>query len=312
MHVSPPASRRRADLTAVRRKDDVLLGFNVRGSNRIVDLHACAVLRPDIVALLDPLRGLLKAILKERDPAEIVLTATETGIDMLLNTAAPLGGRGRTALGTFAQTNGLARISRGHPKQRGTEPLATLRAPVVTFGAVPAAIPPGAFLQATAEGEAALAEVVDEGTDGAKRVLDLFAGCGTFALRLAGADRKRTVLAMDSDDTLLEALRGAAKKGMLAKVGVEDRNLLRKPVPADALNRFDAVVLDPPRGGAMNQTEALAASKVERIVYVSCNPITFARDAAQLLAGGYELAAIRPVDQFLWTPHLELAAVFVR
>jgi 23S rRNA (uracil1939-C5)-methyltransferase len=180
--------------------------------------------------------------------------------------------------------------------------------PMLAVGRFHVPLPPEPFLQPTAEGEGILQSLVAEGVGEAKRVADLFAGVGTFALALAD---RREVHAVDSDRAMIEALASAARAGR-ARVTTETRDLFRRPLmPAD-LARFDAVVIDPPRPGAKAQAEALARSQVRRIAYVSCNPASFARDARILVDGGYRLGRVRPIDQFVWSPHTELAAIFER
>jgi 23S rRNA (uracil1939-C5)-methyltransferase len=177
-------------------------------------------------------------------------------------------------------------------------------------GGVPVPLPPGAFLQATAEGEAALGAFVREAAEGAKRVADLYAGIGTFAFPLAKAGAK--VHAVDAGKAEIAAIEAAARAAVLPGVTAELRDLDKRPLDAGALAGFDAVVFDPPRAGAAAQAAQLAAARVPRVIAVSCNPGTFARDAKLLLEGGYRLARVRPVDQFLWSTHLELAAFFLR
>jgi len=312
LHEVGPGARRRADLTAIRRRDDLLLGYNERGSHRVIDLAACPVMRPEIAGLIVPLRDALHAVLPEGGSAECMVTLTDSGLDLLLSTTAELGMAGRDRLVVLAETADLARVSRSHPRSRGSEPVVVRRRPTIRFGTVDVELPAGAFLQATAAGEAALTEVVVEATRESRRVIDLFAGCGTFALPVAAGDPKRVVHAVDAARPALDALAHAARAVPLPRVTVESRNLMTRPLGAEALSVYDAVILDPPRAGAIDQVEQVAASRVPTVVYVSCNPRSFARDASLLLEGGFELAALRPVDQFHWSPHLELAAVFLR
>jgi 23S rRNA (uracil1939-C5)-methyltransferase len=308
--VSPPGSRRRADLTVSRKKEGVILGFNARGSHRVVDLAACAVLRPSLVALFQPLRGFLAPLMKPGDSAEARLAATDSGADLLLVTALEIGLGARERIAAFAARHDLARVARGHPKRPGIETLIERRAVRMIMGEVPVPLPPGAFLQATAEGEGALRAFVCEAAAGARRVADLYAGIGTFAFPLAKAGAK--VHAIDAGKAEIGAIEAAARAAVLPGVTAEARDLDKRPLDPAALGAFDAVIFDPPRAGAAAQAESLAAAKVPRVVAVSCNPGTFARDARLLLAGGYRLARVRPVDQFLWSTHLELAAFFLR
>jgi 23S rRNA (uracil1939-C5)-methyltransferase len=308
--VSPPASRRRADLTASRKKDGVILGFNARGSHRVVDLGECRVLRPSLAALFQPLRELLAPLMKPGDSAEARLTASDSGADLLLVTAIEMGAGARERVAAFAARHDLARVARAHPKRPGAETLIERRPVRMIMGDVPVPLPPGAFLQATAEGEAALRGFVCEAAAGARRVADLYSGIGTFAFPLAAAGAK--VHAIDAGKAEIAAIEAAARAAMLANVTAEARDLDKRPLDPGALGAYDAVVFDPPRAGAAALAEQLAASKVTRVIAISCNPASFARDAHTLVGGGYRLARLLPVDQFLWSIHLELAALFLR
>jgi 23S rRNA (uracil1939-C5)-methyltransferase len=298
-HLSPPCSRRRATLRALKVGKGAVLGFNAEKSHRIVDMHECHVLRPELFALVGPLRALLSDLAKPKRTAEVQLTLTDQGADVLLR---GLEGEGLTAieqLTSFASTHALARLSldRGLGADVAYEP-----EPVtVTISGTPVPFPVGGFLQATKDGEAALIESVREAVADSTSVADLFAGIGTFALAL------RASYAAEASRDASAALKRAAPRMM-----VEHRDLYRRPLDARELKRFDGIVLDPPRAGAEEQVKALAASTVQRIAYVSCNPATFARDARTLVDGGYRLTWLRPVGQFRWSTHVELAACFTR
>lgn len=306
--VSPPGSRRRADLTALRRRGDVLLGFNARGSHRIFDLEECPVMRPSLVALVPPLRDLLSTVLDEGVRADVILTETASGIELVLVGTMELGRNRRERLVAFADDHDLARVARGHPRQSGYEPIVERRPVQMNFGGIPVSLPPAAFLQATAEGEVALSRVVEKAARGTRRIADLYAGAGTFTFPLAAGGAQ--VHAVEGGRALVRALKAAADASRLNRVTTEERDLDRRPLGPDQLDRYDLVVFDPPRAGARAQVERLVESAVPRIVAVSCNPASFARDAAFLQAGGYDMTRLVPVDQFLWSPHLELAAVF--
>jgi 23S rRNA (uracil1939-C5)-methyltransferase len=289
-HLSPPRSRRRASLKAAAG----LLGFNAEASHRIVDMRECHILRPELFALVAPLRRLLKG------RAGVTMTLADQGVDLLLEGITVEGLEATEAMIAFAREQGLARLALddGYGAQTIWEP-----EPVTTsLSGVPVALPIGAFLQATAEGEAALVAAVREAVGDAGVIADLFAGLGTFALALSG----KIYAAEGARDAVL-ALK-AARRGLF----VDHRDLFRRPLDAAELNRFAAVVLDPPRAGAKELAPHLAASSVPRLAYVSCNPNTFARDARELVDGGYRLQWVRPVGQFLWSTHVELAAAFVR
>jgi 23S rRNA (uracil1939-C5)-methyltransferase len=309
--ITPPKTRRRADFTAVRRKHGLVLGFNARLSHQLIDLQECPVLVPAIEAFVAPLRALLEALLDPADNAEVIVTETDSGLDLLLVTAAEFGLKRRERIAGFAEEHDLARVARRHPRARGAEVMLERRPVRALFEGSAVVLPPGAFLQASRVGEEALRSAVREAIGDARRIADLFAGCGTFGLPFAAEGRQ--VLAVEGDRHLAAALDAAAREsaGRL-RLSVMERDLERRPLGPEELGRSQAAVLDPPRAGAAAQAAALAASEVERIAAVSCNPATFARDARLLVDGGYRLEWIQPVDQFLWSPHLELMAAFRR
>jgi 23S rRNA (uracil1939-C5)-methyltransferase len=303
-HLSPPRSRRRASLRALKAGNGVVIGFNAQRSNSIVDMRECHVLRPELFALVDPLRKLLWSILPQRRTAEVQVTLADQGVDVAIKGARAEGYEAAVALTDFGDRHSLARLSldEGDGPEVRYEP----QPATVTLSGVAVGIPVGAFLQATSDGEAALIEGVHEGCGGAGAIADLFAGLGTFAFAL---DAKVTA-AEASRDAIL-ALQSAARRAG-RPITAEHRDLYRRPYDAKELTTFDAVVLDPPRAGAEEQVKQLAASKVPRLAYVSCNPATFARDAAILVSGGYSLKWVRPVGQFRWSTHVELASLFLR
>ncbi|WP_051341336.1 class I SAM-dependent RNA methyltransferase [Azospirillum halopraeferens] len=302
-----PGGRRRARFAALKRGKRVWLGFNERASHRLVDLEVCPVLAPRLAALLPPLRAALAAVLPDGGACDVVAADPEGGIDLLLVGPRRLARAARERLTALGAEHGIARLS-WQPDDRGVpEPVAHLRPVTVRFAGVPVVPPPGGFLQASAAGEAALtAAVLDAVGDGARRVADLFAGIGTFAIPLA---QRSSVHAVEGDGAAVAALARAA--GGL-RLTTERRDLFANPLTAKELARFDAVVFDPPRAGAAAQAAELAAGKVPLVVAVSCNPATFARDARTLADGGYALRRVYPVDQFLWSAHLELVGVFAR
>jgi len=295
---SPARSRRRATLSGRRTKKGALVGFHARRSDTIVPLTECHVLAPRLFALLPTLAEITQLGGSRSATLSFALTLTDTGIDCAATGGKPLDGALRAALPRFRDR--IARLT------WGDEPIYAEAAPVLTMGKARVTLPPGAFLQATAEGEAALRAAVTEALTGATRLADLFAGCGTFALPLAGA---APVHAVEGDAALLAALDHAVRHAQgLRPVTTEARDLFRNPLDAVDLSRFDGIVIDPPRAGAEAQTAQIAAAQVPRIAMVSCNPVTFARDAAMLTAAGYRLNWVQPVDQFRWSPHVELAA----
>ena len=303
-HLSPPNSRRRAALRALKAGNRVLIGFNSEGSNRIVDMRECHVLRPELFVLVEPLRQLLGSLLPQRRAGEVQLTLADQGVDVALKGVRAEGYEAAEALTAFGEMHRLARLTldEGNGPEVRYEP----EPATVSLSGIPVSLPVGAFLQATADGEAALGEAVREICAGAARIADLFAGLGTFAFALAGQVRA----AEASRDAIL-ALHAAARRAG-RPVAADHRDLYRRPYDVKELADYDAVVLDPPRAGAEAQVRQLAASAVPRIAYVSCNPATFARDAAILVGGGYRLDWLRPVGQFRWSTHIELAASFSR
>ncbi len=308
LHRSPPGSRRRATFAIRRRREDAIVGFNERHSHRVVDLRACPVVLPQIAALIPALRGWAETALQAGDRADAHVAMTDSGLDLLIRTSARLGGAGRDALVALLAREDLARAARAHPKQEGAEVLAEARPVRAVHGGVPVALAPGAFAQATADGEAALTGFVLEAAEGAARAADLFCGSGAFALPLA--KRGCAVYAADIDRAAIANLGMAARQAGLPALRTEARNLMRRPVPAGDLAGADFAVFDPPRAGAKDQAVEIAASRVPVVVAVSCDPGSFMRDARILTGGGYRLTRLQPVDQFTWSAHLELAARF--
>ena len=299
-HLSPPNSRRRASLRAMRVGKGAVIGFNAAKSHRIVDIRENYILRPELVALVDPLRRLLGALLQPKRTAEVQMTVADQGVDVLLTGVEAEDLRAIEALTAFCEQHSLVRLSldRGLGAETFYEP----QRATVTLSGTPVALPVGAFLQATSDGEAALVEAVREAVGECQPCADLFAGLGTFALGLPGQ-----VYAAEASRDAVLALKTAAPP-----VAVEHRDLYRRPLDGAELARFPAVVLDPPRAGAAEQVAALAGSAVQRVAYVSCNPATFGRDARTLVDGGFRLEWVRPVGQFRWSTHVELAASFGR
>ena len=302
--LSPPRSRRRASLHALRSGGGVAIGFHEGQSKRVVDLRECHVLAPELFALVAPLRGLLASMLKPKRMASVQLTLADQGVDVGLAGVEAEGLAAAEVLTAFGEKHRLARLSldEGYGAEVRYEPVPT----TVTLSGVAVALPVGAFLQATSGGEAALVAAVREATDGALKLADLFAGLGTFALAVDGE-----VAAAEASREAILALKAAASMAG-RPVTTAHRDLYRNPLQVHELSGFDAVVLDPPRAGAAEQVATLAASTVDRIAYVGCNPATFARDAATLLGGGYRLLWVQPVGQFRWSTHIELASCFRR
>jgi 23S rRNA (uracil1939-C5)-methyltransferase len=299
----PPYSRRRA-VFKIARKDDTAVGFHAQKSHTVVDMHECLVLAPRLFASVAVLRAIAADLLPANGHAEVHATLADNGLDLSFRASIGLTPARAALLGKAAPKLGAIRILWNGALAYESAP------PRVAFGKAEALLPPETFLQPTHEGEAILRARVLQTLNGAKSVADLFAGSGTFALALA--ERMR-VHAVEREGEMLEALAAAARRAQgLKPVTTEKRDLFKRPLSPAELSRFDAVVLDPPRAGAMAQAEVLAASNVARIAYVSCDAASFARDAAVIVRGGYRLAAVLPVDQFLWSGHIELVASFDR
>ncbi|NQW08999.1 MAG: class I SAM-dependent RNA methyltransferase [Alphaproteobacteria bacterium] len=309
---SAPGSRRRTDLAARRLKGRTVFGFHQRGAVLIEDIHTCPVLDPILEARIPAFRAALNDQLGEGASAEVRLNLLDTGIDALLVLPVEPDRAGREAWAAFAEEQDLARLSFRLLREADgmAEPLAARRDAVIHLGGVAVTPPPGGFLQATTAGETAIQQVVLDAAEGTRRRLDLFAGIGTLALPMVAGG---PVLAIDGDPSSVTALRAAANAaGLGDRLRTEIRDLFERPLEGEELVGIDVAVFDPPRAGAKAQVEALAASPVPVVVGVSCNPATFARDARRLIDGGYRLDRLVPIDQFLWSPHIELAAVFRR
>lgn len=304
--LSPPRSRRRASLKALKRGGRLSLGFHSEGTHALVDINDCPLLAPQLMALVAPLRALLKGRLKDGQGAGIALTASDSGIDLLLANVSADGLAAIEALTDFAAAHDIARLSIEGPG--GIDTLVERRAPVIAMGGVDVVLPIAPFLQATREGEAALVAAVAEAVGPAARLADLFCGLGTFALPLSAS---AAVLAVDAAGPAVMALGSAARRAGRG-VEVQHRDLFRRPLMGKELAGLDAVVFDPPRAGAEAQARELAASTVPVVVAVSCNPNSFGRDAKILMEGGYRLTTLWPVAQFCWSSHVELVARFER
>jgi 23S rRNA (uracil1939-C5)-methyltransferase len=306
-----PASRRRARFAFQRRGTQVEIGFRARAGRRVVDVAACAVLVPEIVALLEPLRATLGRLPLARRGGEALVTATDSGLDVVLIAAPEPDLVDREQIAALAAAQDLARVSWQPGARDEPEPIVQRRPVRVMLGAVALEPPPGAFLQASMQAEAEIRDAVRSAIGDAATIADLFAGCGTLGLPLAAEGRR--VHAVETRPAMVAALLDASRaSGFGGRVSAETRDLERAPLAAAELDRLDAVILDPPRAGARAQSEVLAASKVARIAMVSCNPSSFARDARILVDGGYRLIALRLIDAFLWSSQIELVGAFLR
>lgn len=301
---SPARSRRRATLAGKRTKKGVIVGFHARASDTVVPVPDCILLHPGLMACLPVLEKITALGASRKAALGLAVTLSEAGVDLAVSGAKPMDGPLFAELGQVAAEGDLARLS------WNGELVAERRPPLQRMGHALVSPPPGAFLQATAEGEAALVQAVREALRPVRRVADLFAGCGTFTLPLA---EMAEVHAVEGEAALLTALdRGWRHAKGLRRVTTEVRDLFRRPLMPDELKRFDAVVIDPPRAGAEAQTGQIAASDLGRVAMVSCNPVSFARDARILSDAGFTLDWVQVVDQFRWSTHVEVAAQFSR
>jgi 23S rRNA (uracil1939-C5)-methyltransferase len=299
---SPARSRRRAGFAARRTKKGALVGFFGRASDVIVPIPDCHLLVPEVLAALPVAEALALAGASRKAALSVTVTDSVAGLDVSVTEGKPLDVTLRQTLAALCERAGLARLTWGE------EIVALRQTPAQSFDGIEVVPPPGAFLQATTHGERTLLAAVREITGGAGRIIDLFAGCGTFSLPLA---RDAEVHAVEGEAEMLIALDAGWRHAEgLKKVTTEARDLFRRPLLTDELAKADAIVLDPPRAGAEAQVEVLARSGIPRIAYVSCNPVSFARDAARLVSGGYALDWVQVVDQFRWSTHVELVASF--
>lgn len=301
---SAPRTRRRATLAGRRTKKGAMVGFYARASDTLVEVTDCHLLHPDLMAALPVLREITLIGASRSTEVALTLTQSTAGLDLSVTGAKPADARLKMELARLAAAHRIARLT-----WEG-EALALITQPTQTFGPALVTPPPGAFLQATASGESALLSAITDTLLPARRIADLFAGCGTFTLPLA---QRAEVHAVESDAPMLDALAKAWRNTPgLKRITTEPRDLFRRPLHQIDLKPFDAVVIDPPRAGAEAQMHELAASPIQRIAALSCNPVTFARDAKILTQGGYRLHWVQVVDQFRWSPHIELAAAFTK
>ncbi|WP_233719722.1 class I SAM-dependent RNA methyltransferase [Jiella avicenniae] len=299
-----PRSRRRVTLTAAKAGNRVVLGYNAARTNRVVAIETCPIAHPAIERALPFLRRLSSLLIDRKRPLKLAVTVTGAGLDVAVSDAALLSEKLRQPAVTMALEAGIARLS------LGSEIIVKARPPLVDFSGIAVELPPGAFLQAVEGTEDAMADLVMGHLSGGKRVADLFSGCGTFSLRLS---RRVAVHAVESDAAALAAQDRAHRAASgLKPLSTERRDLFRRPIPAKEMKGFDGVLFDPPRAGAEGVSRELAASAVKRVAAVSCNPVTLARDLKILLAGGYRLVSVTPLDQFLWSRHVEAVALLER
>lgn len=299
---SDPMTRRRATFSGRRLKKGALVGFHTRASDTVVAIPECHLLHPKLRAALPILEELTVLTGGRKTEVSFAVTLGLEGLDIGIMGGKPVDAPLIEALALVGRTHDLARIT------VDGEPVVTRRAPAVSFDGIKVVPPSGAFLQATPEGEAALRAAVTEAVGPAKHIVDLFAGCGTFALPLA---KRAQLHAVEGEKPLTDALHlGWRQASGLKTVTTETRDLFRRPLMPDELKRFQAVVIDPPRAGAEAQVAELAKSAPGRIAFVSCNPVTFAREAKTLMDAGFGLNWVQVVDQFRWSAHIELVASF--
>lgn len=304
-HLSPTHSRRRATLHFQRAGKRIVIGFREEKSHKIVDMTECHVLAPALFAIVAPVRKLLSGWSQAKS-GQLGLTLVDQGVDMSLAGAAPEGLEQTEGLLDFARKRNLARLSVDHGF--GAEPVWEPEPVTVRLGGIAIPFPSGSFLQATSDGEAALVGAAREWTADCDRVADLFAGLGTFAFALA--DRSQIVAVEAARSAILAATGPGRRAGN--PIEFAHRDLFRNPLDEKECAGFDAILLDPPRAGAREQIQRIAASEVRRVIYVSCNPASWAKDAKILVEAGFVLKELRPVGQFRWSTHVELASLFVR
>jgi 23S rRNA (uracil1939-C5)-methyltransferase len=300
----PPRSRRRATLAIRKQSGEARMGFHAARAHTLIDIEECHVLTPGLFRFSRGVRELLSPPMRDGESAALYMLEAENGFDLAISWNRKAAPELIAGIAGAAPSLNVVRVT------SGTELLFENGAPEIALGKARVRPPANAFLQATREGEAVLQAHVAEAAGNAKRIVDLFSGCGTFALPLA---ERAQIHAIDSDGPMLGALTAGARAASgLKPVTTERRDLFKRPLSPAELNRFDAVVLDPPRAGAFAQVRQLSSAPISRIAYVSCDAASFARDARVLIDGGFRLDWLVGVDQFLWSAHIELAAAFSR
>ncbi len=301
----PAASRRKVVFSANRKDGRLHLGFSKRGSNELVDVEECPVLLPELSSSLAGLRNFAQSLPLGARPVRLSVLSTTTGIDLEVEGPLKLASPQRNGLCQKATELGFARLS------LNGEVLIEPRRPLLKMGLAQVTPPPGGFVQAVFEAETAMAELVCGHLEGCKSVVDLYCGTGTFALRLA---ERSTVWAVEESASAIAALERAWREtgGKLKQIKAETRNLERRPVSFQELKKIEGLVFDPPRAGAEIQAKQIAKSRVKKIAAVSCNPTTLARDLTILIDGGYRITRIVPIDQFRFTPHVEVVVLLER
>lgn len=306
---SPEKSRRRVDFVAAKRKKGVMIGYHLRRSSQIFDVGECPLIAPEILNLVKPLRAMLPTIMPRSSKARLTLTVTMNGLDLLITAGFALDLEARETLSNFAQANKLCRICWHDESEKLLEQISAIHPAEIKIGSKKGLLPPGGFLQATLDGQETLIKLMQETLPENIRILDLFSGCGSFSL--PAAHTAKAVHAVEGDEELIFALQNASNKYMLS-ITTETRDLFRNPLAPYELNKFDAVIIDPPRAGANAQAIEIASSDVKHVIFISCNPASYARDVKVLVEGGYRLKTVIPIDQFRWSSHVELFSVLER
>lgn len=306
-------TRRRAELSIKQLKSKSIIGFHERESNRIIDIEVCSVLHPSFFKFASSFRNISRHLLHPGESARASINLLDTGMDVLLFLPNEPTLEGLEAINEIANIHNLCRVSvrlhsSNNPDQ--TIPILNRTPATITFSGVEVTPPPGTFLQATKQGSDSITEAVLSGVVGATKIIELFSGCGTLSIPL---HNQGEVHAVEGDLLAATALRKAANKASISgRLSVENRDLSKRPILGEQLSKYDALVFDPPRSGAKKQAEQIAIGGPAKVVAVSCNPNTFSRDASILINGGYKIKKVTPIDQFLWSPHVELVAHFER
>ncbi len=304
--LSPVGSRRRVAFKVLKTAGGLVFGFNASGSHQVVPMTECPVAHEAITSLFAPLKQILTTTLGDRAAGTVHATLTATGVDLLIDVPMKLSLDHRVEWAEFADKHDIAAI---HWQDDGfMDPVIIRREAIMDLSGTYVPLPPASFIQATKEGEDAIVGEIVAACAGSKRVVDLFSGIGTFTFPLAKSSQ---VLAVEGAQGAIDALKYGSDKAVgLKQIITKHRDLFRRPLTTKELSAFDAIVFDPPRAGAKDQAEEIAKSNATTVVAVSCNPNTFSRDARILVDGGYTLDKVVPVDQFLWSPHVELVGVF--
>ena len=313
LHISPVGSRRRASFHAIGRGGgEIVLGYAQKSSHNLIDLEMCPILVPEIVKFIIPLKSFLKKLLKKKQKMTIQVTRGDNGLDVIFKGKGEITLDLRMDLATLAEENNLSRISWFDTSLKKTyyETLAERRKPYVKFGGHKVFFPEGSFLQATSQGQETLISTMLQGIVGCNRVVDLFSGCGTFSIAAANY---ANVHAVENNEDMLTALKNSSNliRG-IKQVTTELRDLFLRPLLPHELNKYDVAIIDPPRAGARHQMVEIINSDIKKLIMVSCNPVSFARDVQGLIEAGFKMGAILPIDHFLFSPHLEIITVFDR